>query len=81
MKKTAKDTTTGNALPTHPAYTDDPNQEEIDWALSEIGFPGGSTLSGSNTLLEDYPEEEANSKKTKRTNTGKGKKSSPKTKK
>jgi hypothetical protein len=31
--------------------------------------------------MEDYPKEEANSKKTEKTNTDKGKKSNPKTKK
>ena len=45
-----------------------------DWELSEGGLPEGSTLSGSKGLMEDYPEDEANSKKTKKTNTGKGKK-------
>ena len=45
-----------------------------DWELSEEGLPEGSTLSGSKALVDDYPEEEANSKKTKKTNTGKGKK-------
>ncbi len=70
-----------NAIPTHPVHTDDPNQDEIDWELSENGLLGASTLSGSKALVEDYPEEEANSKKTKKTNTGKGKKSNPKIKK
>jgi hypothetical protein len=45
-----------------------------DWELSEGGLPEGSNLSGSKGLMEDYPEDEAISKKTKKTNTGKGKK-------
>ena len=45
-------------------------------ALSE-----GSILSGSKPLRYQYPEDEANSKKTKKTNTGKGKKGNPKNKK
>jgi len=34
-------------------------------------------LSSNKALLEEYPEDEANSKKTKKTNTGKGKKENP----
>jgi hypothetical protein len=45
-----------------------------DWELSEGGLPEGSTLSGSKALMEDYPDDEANSKKTKQPKTGKGKK-------
>jgi hypothetical protein len=45
-----------------------------DWELSEGGLPEGSTLSGSKALMEDYPEDEANSKKPKKPHTGKGKK-------
>jgi hypothetical protein len=37
-------------------------------------------LSGNKALLEEYPEDEANSKTTKKNNTGKGKKGYPKTK-
>ncbi len=51
-----------------------------DWELSDGGLPEGSTLSGSKALMDDYPEDEANSKKTKKTNTGKGKKSKTKPK-
>jgi hypothetical protein len=39
-----------------------------------------STLSGSKALLDEYPKDEANSKKTKKTSTGKEKKGNPKTK-
>ena len=49
-----------------------------DWELSEEGLPESSTLSGSKALLEDYPEDEANSKKPKKQNNGKGKKTKPK---
>ena len=51
-----------------------------DWELSEGGLPEGSTLSGNKALLEEYPEDEANSKKTKKTDTGKGKKGNSKPK-
>ena len=51
-----------------------------DWELSKGGLPEGSTLSGSKALMDAYPEDEANSKKIKKTNTGKGKKSKPKLK-
>jgi hypothetical protein len=36
-----------------------------DWELSEGSLPEGSTLSGSKAILEEYPEDEANSKKNK----------------
>jgi len=45
--------------------------------LSEGCLREGSNLSGSKALLEEYPEDEANSKKTKKNNTGKGKKGNP----
>ncbi len=51
-----------------------------DWELSEGGLPEGSNLPGGKALLEEYPEDEANSKKTKKTNTGKGTKENPKPK-
>ena len=51
-----------------------------DWKLSEGGLPEGSTLSGNKALMDAYPEDEANSKKIKKTNTDKGKKSKPKPK-
>ena len=34
-----------------------------DWELSEGGLPEGSNMSGNKALLEEYPEDEANSKK------------------
>ena len=51
-----------------------------DWELIEDGLPAGSTLSSSKALMDEYPEDEANSKKTKKTSTGKDKKSKPKPK-
>jgi hypothetical protein len=52
----------------------------VDWELSENGLPEGSTLSDSKALMEYYPEDESKSKKTKKTNIVKGKKSNSKTK-
>ena len=51
-----------------------------EWELSEGGLPEELNLPGSKALLEAYPEDEAHSKKTKKTNTGKGKKENPKPK-
>ena len=58
----------------------DPSQDFEEWEISEGILPQGSTLSGSKALLDEYSEDEANSKKTKKTNTGKGKKGNPKNK-
>ena len=44
-----------------------------DWELSEGDLLEGATLSGSKALMEDYLEDEANSKLTKKTDTGKDK--------
>jgi hypothetical protein len=53
----------------------------VEWELTEEErLPGGSNLSGNKSLLDYYPEDEASSKKTKKTNTGKGKKGSSKPK-
>jgi hypothetical protein len=41
-------------------------------------LPEGSNLWGTKALMEDYPEDETNSKKTKKTSTGQGKKGNPK---
>ncbi len=49
-----------------------------DWELSEEGLPESSTLSGSKALMEDYPDDEANSKKPKKQNCGKAKKTKTK---
>ena len=61
-------------------YETDLPHDLDDWELSEGGLPEGSTLSGSKALLDGYPKDEANSNKTKKTNTGKGKKGNTKTK-
>jgi hypothetical protein len=69
----------GTGTTTQHAQDGDLPQDLEDWELSEGGLPEGSTLSGSKILLEEYPEDEANSKNTKNTNTGKGKKGNNKT--
>jgi hypothetical protein len=65
---------------TQQAQAGDFPQDLEDWELSEGSLPEGSTLLGSKALLKEYPEDEANSKKTKKTNIGKGEKSKNKTK-
>ncbi len=55
-------------------------QDLDEWELSEGGLPEGSSLSGSKALMDDYPEDEASSKKTKKTNIGKGKRGKTKPK-
>jgi len=45
-----------------------------DWELSKGDPPEGSNPSGNKALLEEYTKDEGNSKKAKKTNTGKGKK-------
>ena len=49
------------------------------WELSEGDLPEGSNLSCSKAL-EEYPEDEANSRKNKKTNPGKRKNGHPKSK-
>ena len=50
----------------------------MDWDLTnEDALPKGSNFSGNKALMEDYPEDETNSKKTKKINIGKGKKINP----
>ena len=51
-----------------------------DWEISEGDLPEGSNLSSSKALQDEYPEDEANSRKNKKNNPGKGKKGHPKTK-
>ena len=51
-----------------------------EWEISEGDLPEGSNLSGNKALLEDYPEDEANSRKNKKNNPGRGKKGHPKNK-
>jgi hypothetical protein len=62
-----------------PSQEKDQKQDILDWELTdEDAPPEGSNLSGNKALMDDCPEDEANSKKTKKTNTGKGKKDNPK---
>ena len=50
----------------------------MEWDLTdEDALPKGSNLSGNKARMDEYPEDEANSKKTKMTDTGKGKKDNP----
>ena len=64
-----------------PSQEEDHQQNIVDWELTdEVALSEGSNLSGNKALMDDYPEDETNSKKTKKTNTGKGKKSNPKPK-
>ena len=65
----------------NPVQDEDPHQDVVDWKLTEDGLPEGSNLSDSKALVEEYPEDEANSKKAKTTNNGKEKKGNPKPKK
>jgi hypothetical protein len=64
----------------HRAHDTNLPQGLEDWELSEGGLPEGSTLSRSKALLDEYPEDEANSKKTKKINAGKEKKGNTKNK-
>ena len=78
--KTARESKIGNDTTKQRAQDGDLPQDLDDWELSKGGLPAGSALSGSKALLDEYPDDEANSKKTQKTNTGKGKKGNPKTK-
>ena len=65
--------------PRDPIQEEDHQQATVDWDLpDEDALLEGSTLSSSKSLMNQYLEDEANSKKTKKTNTGKGKKGNPK---
>jgi hypothetical protein len=65
--------------PENPIQEEDQQQDIMDWDLTnEDALLKGSTLSGDKALMEDYPEDETNSKKIKKTNTGKGKNGNPK---
>ena len=55
-------------------------EDHDDWELSEGDLPEDSTLSGSKALPDAYPEDEANSRKKKKNNPGKGENGHPKTK-
>jgi hypothetical protein len=52
-------------------------QDVVDWELTEDSLPKGSTLSDNKALLDELSENKANSKKSKKTNAGKGKKATP----
>jgi hypothetical protein len=72
----------GTAGPINPALDEDQHQDLVDWELAdEEGLPEGSTLSGNKALMDNYPKDEASSKKTQKTNTGKEKKGNAKHKK
>ena len=61
------------------AQCEDQKPDVVEWKLTdEDALPEGLTLLGNNTLMDEYPEDEANSKKTKKSNTSKGKKAIPK---
>jgi hypothetical protein len=72
--KAAGGSTSGTHTIAQQALNNDLPPDLDEWELSEGGLPEVSTLSGNKALLDDYPEDEANSKKHKKTNTGKGKK-------
>ena len=78
--KAAGGSTNGIPIIAHHAQNTTLPQDLNDWELFEGDLPEGSNLSGSEAFLEEYPEDRANSKKTKKTNTGKGKKGNPTTK-
>jgi hypothetical protein len=52
-----------------------------DWELNEEDLPAGLSLSGINALLDDYPDDETTSKKTKKPKPSKGAKGNHKSKK
>jgi hypothetical protein len=67
--------------PEAPSKEEDPQQDIADWDLTdEDALTEGSNLSGNKVLMEDYREDETNSKKIKKTNTSKGKKATPRPK-
>jgi len=75
--KAAGGSTRGIITIAQQAHNTELPQDFDDWELCEGGLPEKSNLSGSKALFEEYPEDEAISKKTKKTTTGKGKKGSP----
>ena len=52
-----------------------------DWELNEEDRPAGLSLSGRKALLDDYPDDETTSKKTKKPKPGNGTQESPESKK
>ena len=69
--------TSGTHPPEQVALNDDIPPVLDEWELSEGGLPEGSTMSGCKALLDGPPEDEADSKKHKKTNTGTGKRGKP----
>ena len=57
MEKAATTAEGRIADPTHLAQKKDHNKKEVDWELSKNNLLEGSTLSGSKSLMEDYPED------------------------
>jgi len=70
--KAARGSTSGIPTIAQQALNNELPPDHDDWELFEGDLPEGSNLSGNKALLEEYPEDEANSKKTKETNSGKG---------
>jgi hypothetical protein len=70
----------GNLTIAQPAMNASLPEDYEEWEISEGDLPEGSNLLGNKALLEDYPEDEANSRKNKKNNPGKGKKGQPKNK-
>jgi hypothetical protein len=77
MAKAATEAKRYTADSKNHAHGDDPHQDVVDWELTKDGLPEESTHSGNKALLDEYPENETNSKKTKKTNTGKRKRATP----
>ena len=67
-------TTGGNPATAQHALKATLPEDYEEWEISEGDVPEGSNLSGNKALLEDYPEDEANSRKNTKTNPGRGKK-------
>ena len=66
--------------PMNRAQDEDQQHYIADWELTdEDALPESSTLSSNKALMDQNLEDESNSKKTKKTNTGKGKKVIPST--
>ena len=51
------------------------------WELNEEDLPANVSLPGSKAMLDDYPDDETTSKKTKKPRPGKGTKGNRKSKK
>ena len=70
----------GTTCPMNHTQAEDQEHDIADLELADEGaLLEGSTLSGNKTLMGQYPEDEANSKRTKKNNTGKEKKATPST--